>query len=354
MKKYIIIFCVFVVILCGVLFLSYKNGIKSVSNNTKNIDFQVESGSNFYSIASKLKEAGLIKSELFYKIFIKINKVSSIQSGVYSLSPSMSVKEITDRLQGSSKNPNVLSITFKEGYNMNDIIDVIVNNTNNTKEDILAIINDSNYLNSLIEKYWFIDESILNPSLYYSLEGYLYPNTYQFNNKDVSPQEIFNVMINQMDKQLSSYQDKINISSYTPHQILTLASIVEQEGLNSSDRRGIAGVFYNRLNSNMSLGSDVTAYYGAKVKMSDRDLYVSELNDPNPYNTRSSTMAGKLPIGPICNPSIDSIEAVVEPEQHDYYYFVSDKNGKTYFTRNSREHNLKISELKEAGLWFTY
>ena len=119
-------------------------------------------------------------------------------------------------------------------------------------------------------------------------------------------------------------------------------------------RSGIAGVFYNRLKNNWNLGSDVTTYYGAGVELSERDLTIDELNDPNPYNTRSSAMLGKLPVGPICNPSVESIEAVINKESHDYYYFVSDKNGKTYFTKTDSEHNLKKNELIEAGLWYTY
>ena len=104
----------------------------------------------------------------------------------------------------------------------------------------------------------------------------------------------------------------------------------------------------------MNLGSDVTAYYGAKVRLSERDLYKNELNDNNGYNTRISTMAGKLPIGPICNPSIESIEASINPNENDYYYFVSDKNKKTYFSKTLTEHNQKIQELKRNNLWYNY
>ena len=116
----------------------------------------------------------------------------------------------------------------------------------------------------------------------------------------------------------------------------------------------VAQVFINRLNSNMTLGSDVTTYYASKVDMSERDLYLYEINDNNYYNTRSSFLAGKLPVGPICNPSIDSIKAVLYPTNNNYYYFVADKNGKTYFTNTYSEHIAKRDELIEAGLWYTY
>ena len=114
------------------------------------------------------------------------------------------------------------------------------------------------------------------------------------------------------------------------------------------------GVFYNRLKDNWSLGSDVTTYYGAGVDLTERDLTSVELNNANAYNTRVSTMAGKLPVGPICNPSTISIEAALYPTEHDYYYFVSDKTGKTYFTKTDKEHIDKKNELIKAGLWYTY
>ena len=133
-----------------------------------------------------------------------------------------------------------------------------------------------------------------------------------------------------------------------------MSSIVELEGANSDDRKGIAGVFYNRLDANQPLGSDVTTYYASKVEFSDRDLYQVEINAANNYNTRSSHLAGKLPIGPICNPSIKSIEAVLYPVTHDYYYFVADVNGKTYFSKTYNEHLSTRNDLIEAGLWYMY
>ena len=121
-----------------------------------------------------------------------------------------------------------------------------------------------------------------------------------------------------------------------------------------SDRNKVAGVFYNRLNSNLNLGSDVTTYYGIKVDMNERDLYKDEVNAYNAYNTRSSKMAGKLPIGPICNPSIKSIIAVLNPTKSNYYYFVADKNKKTYYSKTYNEHLNTISKLKSQGLWYEY
>ena len=130
--------------------------------------------------------------------------------------------------------------------------------------------------------------------------------------------------------------------------------MVESEGVSLEDRKNIAGVFINRLNKNMALGSDVTTYYASKIELGERDLYMSEINSDNPYNTRSAKNAGKLPVGPICNPSKGAIEAVISYTPNDYLYFVADKNMKVYFTKTDAEHNKKIQELKKQGLWFEY
>lgn len=354
MKKLVLSLLIVFIVVFLVVFVSYKNGISSVGNSSKEIEFKVDKGSSFLTIAKDLKKAKLIKSELFYKIYIKLHHISNIESGVYILNNKMDVEDITKILQGKSINPNTISITFKEGYDMTDIIKEITTHTNNSEEDIINTLKDTEYLNSLIDKYWFIDENILNEELYYSLEGYLYPNTYQFSDKNVSVEDIFNTMISEMNKKLTDIKSDILNSNYKPHQILTLASIIELEGVHSNDRAGIASVFYNRLNSNMNLGSDVTTYYGARVKMSERDLYAEELNSSNPYNTRNANMAGRLPVGPICNPSIESIKASVNPGDSDYFFFVADKNKKTYFSKTYQQHTATVNKLKQEGLWYEY
>lgn len=357
MKRFLFIvtsIITFVISFLGIWVIYYHVSLGAVSKKSETVNFSVKEGSNYYSITDDLVKKKLIKSSFSYKIYVKLHKPKSIKAGVFQLDKNMSVKEIVETLSGDIKHDlNSVSITFKEGRNMNYIIEEIVTNTDNTEDDIKNVLKDKEYLESLVKKYWFISDEILNDDIYYSLEGYLSPNTYSFR-KDLSAKEIFNVMLDEMDKSLSKYKKDIESSNYTPHQLLTLASIVELEGSEGSDRKGIAGVFYNRLNNNWSLGSDVTAYYGAGVALSERDLTTTELNDANPYNTRISSMAGKLPVGPICNPSDNSIEAVIHPTESDYYYFVADKNGKTYFTKTDTEHIAKRNELIEAGLWYTY
>ena len=354
-KKLLLIIIPTILIFIVGIILFYNIGLSAVSSDSSEVEFVIEEGSTYYSVINKLKNQNLIKNELCFKIYIKLNNKNRLEAGTYLIKKNMGVKEIVEVLdKGNNYNPDIINITFKEGKNMRWIASTIASNTNNTEEDVYNLLNDKTYLNELINNYWFIDTSILNQNIYYPLEGYLFPNTYEYMNKDVTVKEIFKSMLDEMDLKLNTYKEDIQNNNYTVHELLTIASIVELEGKANSDRAGIAGVFYNRLNSGWTLGSDVTTYYAAKVDMSERDLYVNEINDRNYYNTRSDFLAGKLPIGPISNPGIDSIKAVLYPTDSEYYYFVADKNGKTYFTYTYNEHLAKRDELIEAGLWYTY
>lgn len=355
MKKFLVLILSILAILILGSCIFYNLGLRAVSSDSSEVEFMVDSGSTYYSVISKLKSEGLIRNELCFKLYIKFNKVNNIDAGTYKLNKNMSVSEIVKVFsKGNNYNPDAIVITFREGKNMRNIATTISKYTNNTEEDVFNLLKDQEYLDTLVNEYWFVEDVVKNADIYYSLEGYLYPNTYEFNNKDVTVKEIFKVMLDEMDKKLTAYKTDLLSNKYSIHEILTLASIVELEGAKSDDRAGIAGVFFNRLKDNWSLGSDVTTYYAAKIEMSDRDLYQYEIDDENNYNTRSNYLAGKLPIGPICNPSIESIKAVLYPETNDYYYFVSDVNGKTYFSKTYQEHLSTRSDLIEAGLWYTY
>lgn len=332
-------------------FSIYHYCFSGTSNEELLIEIVIEKGSSIDSIADTLIEKGFIRNKLAFKLYTRFTDKTNLKAGTYSLSKDMGLIKIVDILEkGNKYNDQEISVLFKEGLNIRKIAKVIADNTNNTEDDVYSLLKDKDYLNELINNYWFISDEILNDNIYYSLEGYLFPSTYSFKSKDVTVKEIFKKMLDEMGKQLDKYKDKINGNF---HELLTLASIVELEGVALDDRKGIAGVFYNRLDKKMNLGSDVTTYYAAKIDMGDRDLYKSELNDCNNYNTRCSSFKS-LPISPICNPSIESIRAVLEPTNEDYLYFVADRNRKVYFSKTYSEHNNIISKLKKQGLWYEY
>lgn len=324
-----------------------------VSKNSKDVEFIVSSGDSLTTIGSNLKKQGLIKNDKVFLAYVVLKNSKEIYAAKYTLNQNMTLGEIVSTLKKGGKSKNEITITFKEGLNIRQIAKVIAKETDNSYEDVLNLANDEVYVNELIKKYWFITKDVKNKEIYYSLEGYLFPDSYNFSSKKVSVEEIFNEMIEHMNKKLSKYQKDIEKSKYSVNQILTMASIIELEGINEKSRKDIAGVFYNRLNAKMSLGSDVTTYYGAKKEMTS-DLTQSEINASNGYNTRASGMEGKLPVGPICNSSLSSITSALNPNKHDYYYFVADKNGEVYLTKDYETHNKVIIDLKDKGLWFEW
>ena len=354
MKKLLVLLILLVVIGLG-LYGTYNILLTAPSKDDLILEFDVEKGSTYNSIADNLEKEKFIRSALAYKIYIKLNPVEEdLEYGRYYLPTNASVEEIIDVLKkGSDTLADTVSVTFIEGKNMRYVIKTITENFKISEKEVLNKLNDSAYLDKLIEKYWFITKDVKNSKIYYSLEGYLYPDTYEFYD-NASVEDIFGKMLDNMESKLEDYKEEINNSKYTIHEMITLASIIEHEAGTSSDRKGVAGVFYNRLEDNWSLGSDVTTYYAEKIDNYSRDLYQSEISKCNDYNTRSSCMAGKLPVGPICNPSLNSIIACIEPESHSYYYFVADKNGKTYFNKTYSAHEAEIARLKREDLWIEY
>ena len=356
MKLFHNIYIAFIVLILsiGIFFFSVYHYSFSGTSNEEILETVVIEPGSISSIATNLKEKNFIRSELAFKLYVKFTGKSNLKAGTYSLSKDMGLIEIINILEdGNTFNDKEIQILFKEGLNMRKLTKVIVENTNNTEDMVYNLLKDREYLNSLIGEYWFINDDILDNDIYYSLEGYLFPSTYFFSSKDVSVKDIFKTMLDEMEKQLNSYKETINNNDNSFHELFTLASIVELEGVTLEDRKGIASVLYNRLDKKLSLGCDVTTYYGAKVDMSDRDLYQDELNECNGYNTRCATFKG-LPISPIANPSLESIIAVLEPLNEDYLYFVADKNKKVYFNKNLNGHNNTIAKLKREGLWYVY
>ena len=269
---------IFLVFSMGIFCFSVYHYAFSGTSNEEILETVVIEPGSISSIATSLKKEKFIRSELAFKLYVKLTGRSNLKAGTYSLSKDMGLIEIIDYLEkGNNFNDKEIQILFKEGLNMRKITKVIVDNTNNTEDMVYDLLNDREYLNRLIDEYWFISDDILNSNIYYSLEGYLFPSTYSFSSKDVSVRNIFKTMLDEMEKQLNSYKENINNSDKNFHELLTLASIVELEGVSLEDRKGIASVLYNRLDKKMSLGCDVTTYYGAKVDMSERDLYAYEI-----------------------------------------------------------------------------
>lgn len=353
-KKFKIILVLVAILLIGIATLlgTYCYFKSPVSNDKKEVSIVIENGSTISDIAALLKKEGLIKDENFFKLYVKLKKVSNVYAAKYYFSPSMNLDEIINTLNEGGYNENEISITFKEGINMRGIAKLIKENTSNSEDDVYKKLKDEKYLNSAIEKYWFLTDDIKNSKIYYSLEGYLFPDTYRFNSKDVTVEEIFNKMLDQMEKELNKYKKQIENSKYSVHELITLASITQSEGYNEDDFKNIASVFYNRLKTGMALGSCVTSYYGVKKDMMD-ELLQKDIDASNPYNTRGNNPVS-FPVGPISMPGAKALDATLDPIETSYYFFVSDKNNKLYFTKTLNEHERMITKLQNEGLWLEW
>lgn len=353
-KKFKIILVLVAILLIGIATLlgTYCYFKSPVSNDKKEVSIVIENGSTISDIAALLKKEGLIKNENFFKLYVKLKKVSNVYAAKYYFSPSMNLDEIINTLNEGGYNENEISITFKEGINMRGIAKLIKENTSNSEDDVYKKLKDEKYLNSAIEKYWFLTDDIKNSKIYYSLEGYLFPDTYRFNSKDVSVEEIFNKMLDQMEKELNKYKKQIENSKYSIHELMTLASITQSEGYNEDDFKNIASVFYNRLKTGMALGSCATSYYGVKKDMTD-ELLQKDIDASNPYNTRGNNPVS-FRVGPISMPGAKALDATLDPIETSYYFFVSDKNNKLYFTKTLNEHERMITKLQNEGLWLEW
>ena len=339
-KKLIIILGVLLTIIILVGVYSYVS-LKPIANSSSEVTFVIKPGTNKIDIVSNLKKAGLIKSKYATMMYVFFFGGSNLQAGSYIIDRSDSAPDIIKQIaEGRTKKvPATVRITFVEGKRFVDYAKLISNNFDIKYEDILAKVEDQAYLKKLINKYWFLDESILNSKIYYPLEGYLAPNTYEFY-QNTSIEFIFEKLLDQTSMVLEPLKNQIEASEYSVHEILTMASIIEKEAVNATDRQKVSQVIYTRLNMGMTLGMDVTTYYGAFKEMTE-GLTQNELDEYNGYNTRNKNFTG-LPVGAICNPSLESINASLNPSDTEFVYFYADVDtGKVYFT-STYEDFIKI------------
>ena len=335
------------------LALVYKVNTDPVNvNNKDKIEVEIPQNSTIKDISKILKEKELIKNSNFFVFYLKLFPLKdgeSLKASTYYLSQDMDIQEIIDTLKkGNNTNVEQIIVRFNEGIGIRKFAEVVADKTDNTEEDVYKVLKDDEFLDELIDKYWFLDKSIKDDKLYYSLEGFLFPDTYYFSGKNVSVKDIINKMLKREDEILSEYKDTIANSKYSVREIIILASIIEKEG-KTRDFDNISSVFYNRLSNSMKLESCATLYYGSKKEFSDVGIATSEMiKNDNPYNTY---MYEGLPVGPISLPGKDAINAAVNPSDTENLYFLSDNEGKTYFFKTYSEHQAKQRELEKAGKW---
>lgn len=331
-----------VLIAAAILFFSYRNSLKPIQKESEIVTVTIPDGSSVKSAVEILKNEGLIRNKDFVYFYVRQNKLTDIKSGTYDLDKSWDVKTIFEHLSDSSNAAvDSVTVTIIEGDWAKHAAAKIAEATNVSAEELLALWNDEEYLRSLMERYPFLTEEIFNPNIRYRLEGYLAPNTYEFY-RETDAKTVTEKILDQQLLVYQKYQDAINASEYSVHQLYTLASIVQYEAGKPEDMKMIAGVFYNRLAINMALQSSVTVCYAMDEDKGENWLACETNADfESPYNTYKYP---GLPPGPIINPGEEAIEAVLNPTESDYYYFMADVDtGVVYYGRTLDEHNANVA-----------
>ena len=354
LKKLILFFVVLGILVLFLLFGLFCYRLSPVDKKAKEETYEVELGKSVNEVFDDLKDKGFIRDSLALKIYSKIFTNDGIDAGSYTISKSYSATKIyeilcSDNIVGAEE----ITFVIHDGDTMLDVIDTISELSSSTTEGVKSVITDKDFLKELIDAYWFLTDDILNLDIYFALEGYLYPDSYRIY-KDADVKDYIIKALENTKNKLEPLKDDIISSGRSVHSIMTMASIVQLEGSYIDDMKVIAGIFNNRINDGMSLGSDVTTYYANNVPIGSRDLYLYEIdNCNNKYNTRCSTLLG-LPVGPICAANLSAIKASLYPENNSYYYFVTDKEGNLYSSKTYNEHLNTINRLQNEGLWYEF
>ncbi|WP_317301069.1 endolytic transglycosylase MltG [Allobaculum stercoricanis] len=342
---------VFFVILCLLIggagggYFWYSSSLKPVSSTDEKIAIEIAQGDTQNIVIDKLEAAGLIQSKLATKIYTKLNEFPRYV-GTFELSTSMSTQEIFAKLADPNNAlQSFVSVTIPEGKWAKDIATILANSLPHlNRDELLRLWNDDAYINQLAQVYPFIDPTLLTNDQYFvKLEGYLFPETYHID-LNMNEDQVTRMLLDQFGAVIAQFQPQIDASQYNLQEILTLASIIQFESGNPEDMPDISGVFHNRLNSGMPLGSSVTVCYALYDQFESSEQCETNTDIQSPYNTYLN--AG-LPIGPILNPGRDAISAALNPAQNDYLYFVADiyGDGKTHFARTLEEHEANIDRF---------
>jgi UPF0755 protein len=296
------------------------------SGNGSEKYFVITSGQGLDAIATNLKNESLISNRFVFTLYLKYKGQSGkIKAGEYKIPDNISMVKVSEIITGGKIVTS--KITIPEGWSLQKIAERVAANTVVTASEFT----EAAKMKPAYTKFAFLNGLAAGDSL----EGFLYPDTYVLSAKPTAD-EIVERMLENFDKKFSDkYQQKLKTSGMTMKEVVTLSSIVEREVAKADDRRLVASVFLNRLNIGMPLESCATIQYVLGV--SKKQFTYAETETPSPYNTYINP---GLPPGPIGNPSIDSIDAVLFPEKSDFLFFLS-SNGVTYFSKTLEEHNAK-------------
>jgi UPF0755 protein len=333
----IIILALIVIIAIGGIsgYLYIKSALEPIDpTNKENIEVTIPMGSSTSSIANILEENDIIKDARIFRFYIKFKNESDFQAGEYVFNQTLSLDEIIESLKaGKMMAEAVHTITIPEGKTIQQIATIYANQLSFTEDEFIEKVNDVPYIEELISEYPILTETILDPEIRVPLEGYLFAATYEFYEEEPTIEVVIENMLDKTMEIVVPFQDDIAAKEFTVHEAITFASLLENEARTEEQRKQIAGVFYNRLDEGMKLQTDPTVLYalgGHKDKVLLEDLKIE-----SPYNTY---VIDALPIGPISNFAQNALEAVFEPEESDFIYFLHDAEGNIHYSVTYDEH----------------
>ena len=313
------------------------------------------------AVSQKLADAGLVRYSGLFQKFAEITKKSErINAGVYELGSHLDYNAMLNNMIYSSDSREIVEITFPEGYTCAQTFRLL-----EEKGVCSAAELEEWAVNGELSEYWFLEN--IERGSKYCLEGYLYPDTYEFYTNS-EPQIVLEKFLDAFDMRFtdimkedlqvmqSRYANLLAAEGYsgdyiaqhplTLHQVITVASVVERETANDAESYDIASVFYNRVTDPdiLTMGSDATVFYAiGDYYREQKELTQADLDSDSPYNTRK---AQGIPPGPICNPGAYSLYAALDPNDTDYHYFIYDAaNSQHLFSTTYQEHLNKANEL---------
>lgn len=317
-----------------------------LARNRKGVNVTVEIPQKATSgqVGQILYKAGVIQDVDFFQLYAKFTKADGkFTGGSYQINSGMDYEALIYNLESSKNRVDTVKLTFKEGVNALEMADLLEKNGVCSAKDAIAVFNSEKF-----DKSFDMLQGIRNSSeRYYRLEGYLFPDTYEFF-KNEDPEQAVRKLVSNCNKKLTKQiREKAEQKKLTLDQLLTLASMIQAEAADKDDMAKVASVFYNRLNSGgkgdlLRLRSDPTTYYPYRKKS------LVPANIRGTYKSRYDTYTIEgLPPGPICNPGMDAINAALNPAETQYLYFCHAEDGTAYYAKTSAQHE---ANLKKAGL----
>ena len=323
-------------LLAGVGWLLF-NDLCSLNKDYVEVTITVEEGDSVGAVAKKLKDAGLINYRGFFKfcgIFFHAGK--TIDPGEWKLNSDMDYRSLIQNMHDYEldkvNEDGWIKVVIPEGKTVNEIIDILTEAGISTREEL-----EDACANFEFQSYSFLKEDMLGKVN--RMEGFLFPTTQAFDPEKTAVYDIDTMLTNFVSQFDDELMADINASGYSLYEIVTMASIIEKEGIgDETERKNIASVLYNRMDTTDRetygyLQLDTTNYYGLSLERKDKTAFDKEMDSP--YNTYKYP---GLPVGPICCPGMESIRAAVYPNETDYYYFAAGKDGVNHFFKTYNEH----------------